>query len=407
MVAATSPAVFAEHYEHHLIAVADNLRQGYFDEAMAAARALVEKYPGSRLGRLMYADLLTAKVSRLSAIGGSARAASPTDVNDLRNELLIRFKRLGYDAISGMAVLPQSLLQPAPSSDHVVFADLSQSRLFVYRNDNGRLRLIDDFYVSQGLNGAGKQREGDQKTPVGVYYTTGFIPGRTLPSRYGPGALPISYPNPMDQRHRRTGYGIWIHGTEPFLVNRAPKASDGCLSLNNEDFLRLRSTIARPQHTPVIIDDAPQWVSTSELSRRRENLLLTIESWRRDRESLDADAYLSNYDTERFSDGTRDFKEWSHHKRVDLANKERITVTVRDIELFGYPGETDVILANFEQTLVSRRFSSTIRKQQYWKLGTDGMWRIIFEGSSDTSPPPVMVEESEDPAASGDDPASS
>jgi len=57
----------------------------------------------------------------------------------------------------------------AGQEQHALVVDTSRSRLFVYANDLGRPRYITDFYISLGKNGIDKQREGDQKTPIGVY----------------------------------------------------------------------------------------------------------------------------------------------------------------------------------------------------------------------------------------------
>ena len=107
----------------------------------------------------------------------------------------------------------------------IVLDDIYKTR--VYENNGGQLKEVANFYASIGVAGFKKLREGDQKTPVGVYRITGFIPGRKLHERYGSGALPIDYPNELDQFYERTGDGIWVHGTEPGFVNRAPRASDG------------------------------------------------------------------------------------------------------------------------------------------------------------------------------------
>ncbi len=376
-------------YEERLVAIAEQIGQGQVSQALISARALVDQYPGSRVGRLMVADLLAAQAGGLATIGAGNEGRG---LDDLRQELSARWQRVNGELAEVDQRLPDALLKVSAHSAYVVFADLARSRLFLYANDNGRLRRVHDFYVTQGLNGSGKEVEGDQRTPVGVYYVTGYIDGSTLPSRYGPGALPITYPNAMDRRYQRTGYGIWIHGTEPYLLNRAPRASDGCLSLNNDDFLLLNQTLAEPQHTPVIIDESPNWVDRASLQQRRERLLLAIEAWRRDRSSGDGEALFRHYDQTRFFDGRMDFAGWSAAQQAGqgLAASD---IVIDDVELFGYPGEKDVVLADFQQQVRTASGQRTLRTQQYWKLGSDGSWRIIFEGASQKAPEKVMVEE--------------
>ena len=94
-----------------------------------------------------------------------------------------------------------------------------------------------DFYISLGKNGVEKQRQGDQKTPLGVYRV--ISARERLPDFYGPGAFPLDYPNDWDRLQHRNGHGIWLHGTPSDTYSRAPWATDGCVVLTNEDFAKL------------------------------------------------------------------------------------------------------------------------------------------------------------------------
>ncbi len=395
----------ASHYEHKLVNIADQIQRGTFSEALSSARGLIRSQPGGRLGKLLYADLLAARAGPLHNVGSMAIDTDTRNLIDLQQELLVRWNRHQSDPPAFSNMIPSSLLQVSNSSQHVIFADLDQSRLYIYKNDRGNLTLIDDFYVTQGLNGPGKQREGDQRTPVGVYHITGYISGESLPSRYGPGALPINYPNSVDRRYQRTGYGIWIHGTEPFLVNRAPKASDGCLSLNNNDFLHLNQIVGRYRSATVIIDDSPRWVSKDFLKTRREKMLLAVERWRSDWASSDSERYLGNYDSDRFTSPDANYSAWASRKRMLLSQQSELDVSIRDIGLFQYPGERDLILVDFEQRYRSAGLTSTIRKQQHWAPSRDGRWRIVFEGPRRKRMPPKTIVEK--PSSDSQSPSSS
>ena len=113
--------------------------------------------------------------------------------------------------------VPAPLLQLSPSQRRVVLVDQARSRLYLFENDGGRPRLAGDFYVSTGKKGARKEREGDQRTPVGIYFITTRLEPGELDDFYGAGALPVNYPNEWDTRYGRTGYGIWIHGDSTLL----------------------------------------------------------------------------------------------------------------------------------------------------------------------------------------------
>ena len=114
--------------------------------------------------------------------------------------------------------------------------DSEKSRLYVFKNIDGAPQLVTDFYISGGKNGAEKEREGDQKTPIGVYTITSTMPKEKLSDFYGSGAFPLNFPNEWDKRLGKTGSGIWIHGTPSSTYSRPPRASDGCVVLTNEDF---------------------------------------------------------------------------------------------------------------------------------------------------------------------------
>jgi murein L,D-transpeptidase YafK len=231
-----------------------------------------------------------------------------------------------------------------------------------------------------GKNGPAKRQEGDQRTPVGVYFVTGRILGDALPDFYGPGALPVNYPNEWDLRQQRTGYGIWIHGVPSDTFARAPRASDGCIALSNEH-VTLLLNLPQAKDTPVIIADGLRWLDAAELARQRQGLLGSIETWRRDWESRDVARYARHYSSA-FRSGDWDLSRWVAHKRRVNTAKDYIRVGLRDVSVFAYPGEKDMAVVTFEQDYSSSNFSNRSRKRQYWKRDGAGQWRIIYEGSA-------------------------
>src|SRR5690606_34848488 len=150
-----------------------------------------------------------------------------------------------------------------PDQKVAFVVDARRSRLYVYENRDGYPQLVTDYYVSQGKFGVNKSREGDQKTPLGVYYVTSRLQGRKLPDFYGSGALPISYPNAWDRLNGRGGSGIWLHGTPADSFSRPPLASGGCVVLSNPDLRRL-SQEAEIGKTPVVIADEVRFVSREQ-----------------------------------------------------------------------------------------------------------------------------------------------
>jgi murein L,D-transpeptidase YafK len=252
--------------------------------------------------------------------------------------------------------------------------DTSRSRLFVYANDLGRPRYVTDFYVSLGLNGAQKRDEGDQKTPVGVYRITSKRDG--LPDFYGPGAYPIDYPNEWDRLNGRKGHGIWLHGTPSTTYSRAPRATDGCIVLTNDDLARLTKYVD-VSRTPVVIVDSLEWRDSRGWDRSREEFLKAFASWKSDWESRDMDRYFSHY-AQGFRVERGGMAGWKAQKRKVNSGKTWIKVGVDDLSFFAYPGGSDLMHVTYSQDYRSNNLSNRTTKRQYW-VRRDGSWRILHE----------------------------
>ncbi|MBC7895720.1 MAG: L,D-transpeptidase family protein [Cytophagaceae bacterium] len=270
--------------------------------------------------------------------------------------------------------MPAPVLQLAASQTHALVVDTSRSRLFVYANDLGRPRYVTDFYVSLGLNGAQKRDEGDQKTPVGIYRITSKRDG--LPDFYGPGAYPIDYPNDWDKLNGRKGHGIWLHGTPSTTYSRAPRATDGCIVLTNDDLARL-SPYVDVARTPVVIVDALEWREQQRWDSQRDEFLATFGRWKVDWESRDIERYFSHY-APGFRVERGGMGGWKAQKRKVNAGKTWIKVGVEDMSLFAYPGGTDLMQVTFSQDYRSNNLSNRTQKRQYW-IREDGRWRILHE----------------------------
>jgi len=226
----------------------------------------------------------------------------------------------------------------------------------------------------------GKVYEGDLRTPVGVYHVTSYIPGETLPDRYGPGAFPINYPNIIDKRHKRTGYGIWIHGTESDNYNRVPLASDGCVSLSNDEFLEIAKYIKTDGTTPVIISENFSWSDPKQIRAQQLSFKKLINQWKMDWENRDHKNYISHYSDTDFKNTEFDYKSWSAHKQSVNKSKNYIQIGIENLSIFSYPGEENLVIMRFDQDYRSDNYNSRSQKTLFWKLNDKKSWKIIFEG---------------------------
>ena len=365
-----------EEIENALASIFKSIEGARFDEALVKTEALINTRPNYRLAHLIKGDLLMAHARPVRTMGAAPNAPQER-VKDLREEAIARLR--GYRERPPKDQIPRYLLQLRPDQKHAVVVDTKKSRLYVYENVNGQPRFVADYYMSHGKLGIDKLKEGDQKTPIGVYHVTASLPKEKLADRYGDGAFPINYPNDWDRRLGRSGSGIWLHGTGSETFSRGPRSSDGCVTLTNADLASLRPLI-QVGLTPVIISDEVEWLSRDSWSSERDSLNKAIEQWRRDWESLNTDAYLTHYDKEFDGDGMN-LRQWSERKRQVNAGKSWIKLALANISMFRNPGKNELVVVTFDQDYKSSNLNGTMKKRMYWIK--DGMrWKIVDEGSA-------------------------
>lgn len=354
------------------------ITRGQTDAALATIDHLLSTVPNFKLAHLVRGDLLMARSRELGSFGSAGHA--PQDaITDFQEEARVRLQR--YLAQQNAQSVPNYLWQLDTEYEHAIVVDTTKSRLYLYRNENGVPRYIADYYVTLGKNGTGKQKEGDKRTPLGIYFA-GKQLQRKLPDLYGTAAFPLDYPNEWDKHQGRNGHGIWLHGTPGDTYSRPPRASDGCVVLSNPDLETLRSTLKKGNIPVIIAGDAPPAsASETELTEQKESLLREIASWRQAWESQDTERYLDFYSKDFFAKD-RDFKRWAEEKRRVQARKIPAEITLSNISMFRYPSdEESMVVVNFEQEYKSKNLDDRIRKRQYWVL-ENKRWKILYEGAS-------------------------
>ncbi|MBO9536012.1 L,D-transpeptidase [Herbaspirillum sp.] len=360
-----------------LIDVYKDLGANRLREAQAKADALVAAYPTFRLGHLVQGDLLLMHARPVRNFG--AMADAPQDkLKELRDEAMVRIRSLQEKP--DPKLIPKAILQVGDDQKNVFVVDTSRSRMYVYENQGGELKYQSDYYISQGRFGANKSKEGDQRTPIGVYYVNNRIPGPKLPDFYGTGALPLSYPNEWDKRNGRSGYGIWLHGTPSDNFSRPPLSSDGCVVLANPDLQNLYST-AEVGKTVVVISQGVQFVNKGEWNKQREAATAMLEQWQQSLESPDSEKTLSYYSRDFRSALGESLATWFTRQQKSMNGARFTSVKLRDVSLFRYPGPENMIVSTFTQESAVGKSKNAIRKRQYWvKEGSD--WKIIYEGNA-------------------------
>ena len=345
------------------------------DVALNEVDLLLKIKPNFKLAQLVKGDLLLARARPLSEFG-NAPEASRERMEDLRDEARVRLRR--FQEESPAALVPKFLWQLDAQQRHAIVVDTSKSTLYLYENANGEPRYVADYYISSGKNGSEKVSEGDQKTPLGVYFVNASLPKSKLTDFYGSAAYPLNYPNEWDRKQNRDGHGIWLHGTPSDTYSRPPRASNGCVVLANEDLENL-GKLLQVGVTPVIITSQMDWID-DQTKADRAALLAEIEQWRADWASLDTDNYLKHY-AQDFSSGGTNFLAWAQQKKQVNAGKSWIKLNLSNLSVLAYPNQLDLVVVSFEQDYTSSNLSNRMKKRQYW-MKRDNRWQIIHEGAA-------------------------
>ena len=373
---APRPAATTRSPEERLIAVYRLIGEARLAEALEQADALVRDVPNFRLAHLVRGDLLTARHGGLTAFAGgvpqgtSASSEQAQQIAQMRQEATLRLRALQEMPPPG--AVPRQFVMLPPSTQHAIAVDTSRSRLYLFEHRAGKLALIASHYVSIGRAGVDKQVEGDQRTPLGVYFITSKLSERQLKDLYGAGALPLNYPNEYDRRIGRTGSGIWLHGVPSDSYARAPRETDGCVALANEDLRRIMRTV-RTRHTPVVIAERIDWVAPDSLDGERRQVLALLEGWRDVRWDPARAAHF--YAT---SLGDDDKAQPSRVSPERLFRTSRARPTqLKDVSILAWRDRRDLLVVTFGEVPQGARSGAVLR--QYWAREGNG-WKIVYEG---------------------------
>jgi murein L,D-transpeptidase YafK len=267
-------------------------------------------------------------------------------------------------------LVPASLLNwPQEGSDYAILVDKSAQKVFLYRWDD-LLAPLKVFRASTGENDGPKLRRNDRKTPEGVYFFTGSYKKKELAPRYGTRAFPIDYPNPMDKKKGKDGYGIWFHGLDKPLK---AKDTNGCIALDNLNIDEL-ATYIELNDTPVVISSQIEMVSPNKLENEKKQLLKVIEHWRTAWERKEIDQYMSFY-SPRFSSDGKNREQWKTYKTLVANQYNQITVKIENLRLLKSEG---IVLAKFDQRYSTERLQSQGEKRLYLQQNSTE-WKIVGE----------------------------
>jgi len=353
---------------------------GLTAQALPLAEELVREYPNFQLAQLALGDLLLARTHGLATFGNTDAPTEQTQaaLHALRVESLRRIAAQKQGLAPPLGSIPAQFVQLPSNFRHAIAIDAALSRLYLLENGPQGLRVVADYYASVGKLGIDKTLEGDQRTPLGVYFITSNLDPKTLDKFYGAGALPLNYPNPLDVRRGKTGHGIWLHGTPPEQFARAPQATDGCVALANPDLERLLRTV-QPRTTAVVIAPMLTWVQPQALVPAREAFAAVLAAWQQARVDGALESVLAFYAEDFQGPKKTNLADWRNQLQSELTKQQGRQLQLKDLSLLHWQDEEDTMVVTFGAVVQGERTGAV--KRQYWRYEASQGWKIFYEAT--------------------------
>jgi lipoprotein-anchoring transpeptidase ErfK/SrfK len=376
--------------ESRLINIYRAIGQQQTDIALDAAASLTHDVPGFRLAQLVYADLLSARTGNTAGFGAAGTSATnpavTAELGGLREEALQRLHALQERPPANQ--VPAEFIVLPKAIHHAIAVDTTRSRLYLFENGAQGVRLVSDHYVSVGKQGVDKAVEGDERTPLGVYFVSDRVgQGSSLGPEFGAGAMQLNYPNLFDKLHGRGGSGIYLHGVPFNTYSRPPKDSDGCVTLANDELLMLMNTV--PLHdTPVIITKNIQWVSDKATQMHRAEILDAVNHWQSVRAADDRAALDAFYEPGAAPKtpaapplaAPQPTVVMVHGKRKVLpaVQSVRDPIAFDNLSVLTWSDEKETMVVTFNERGTHSHRETVLR--QYWERDAS-RWKIVAEGT--------------------------
>lgn len=248
----------------------------------------------------------------------------------------------------------------------------SQAELKTLPENGQPSKMLRSFKIATGKVDGDKERQGDNKTPEGIYFTTGTIPSSQLaPQKYGPLAIPLNFPNPMDQAIGKTGYGIWLHGVGDRRIEDA-RVTEGCVAFQNSEITSLTRWLQPKQGVVVIARESSVVNRPEDVQGVFEVAKGWVDAW----QNRDIERYISYYSKEFDSQG-KDVDQYEAYKRSVFKSYKTMVVKMLDMRVVTHAKYSIVMMNQFFSG--DNRFKSDGRKMIYLKKEQDGSWKIVRE----------------------------
>ena len=257
------------------------------------------------------------------------------------------------------------------SCNNILICDKSKEALSYYKKEKNKYQFQKEFSAYTGKNKGDKKKEGDLRTPIGVYDLVKKI--TKVDSFYGPLAFVTSYPNIFDQYRGKTGQGIWIHGLP--INQERDTFTKGCIAINNQSLESLDKNIDINK-TILIINNTK--IQKNDNKKLFAQILSNLFAWRYDWIYNQLSDYLAYYAPEFKRFDGMNLKQFKKYKTRVFGKNEKKTILFSNINVIPYPGAQKTFKITFKEKYHSGSFTFEGDKTLIVKL-TDNAFQIITE----------------------------
>ena len=284
---------------------------------------------------------------------------------------------------SSDSVMPAPLLHLDDYfSHHVIVAEKSTHKLYVFKNKEGIPNLVKTYQIATGKKAGDKIFQGDHRTPEGVYYLTDFLTHQELLNRhgkqgeiYGVGAFVLNYPSPIDDQEGKTGGGIWLHSTNDETRIEKGLDSRGCIVAANSDLIDISQYIELHK-TPIVVTHELLFLSNARWVMKRNKVKYALEGWINAWREEDINKYISHYHASFKDPNKGNVSQFKNYKRAVFAGPGKPEIEITDLSIIQ---SGDYIRATFKQKYSSNTITDMGRKTLYLKQDGYYNWKIVAE----------------------------
>lgn len=257
--------------------------------------------------------------------------------------------------------------------------DKLRASLYTLPHFPGDPVLLQTFRIAIGKEKGDKVRQGDMKTPEGIYFTLYHVAEEDLQAReralgekkYGRLAIPLDFPNIIDRMDGKTGNGIWLHGAGDDNRIASENVTEGCVAFYNDDIVKLKNWLV-PQQGVVLISSDTKTVNRAE---DRKSVHELTETWHQSWGNRDLKTYINFYSPR--------FEHEGKNKAAYEKYKSRVFRSYKDVNLktstLRVLTHEKYAIAIMNQTFKGDdRYHSQGRKVLYWQK-ENNEWKIVRE----------------------------